>query len=168
MSAPSRDGTGLDPPGRPAPAWSVAEWLNTATPLSLEALRGKVVALHAFQMLCPACVQHALPQMQRVQATFAADDVVVVGLLTVFEHHEAMTPVALRAFLHEYRIGFPVGVDLHDTGPFDPIPRTMRAYGIQGTPTLLLIDRSGHLRSHRFGAVSDLALGAAIVRLADG
>ena len=38
----------------------------------------------------------------------------------------------------------------------------MRAYGMQGTPTLLLIDRRGRLRQHVFGHVPDLALGAAI------
>ena len=44
-----------------APAWQVAAWLNTPAPLALAQLRGRVVLLHAFQMLCPACVGHAVP-----------------------------------------------------------------------------------------------------------
>ena len=36
-----------------APSWSTTEWLNTPEPLTLEQLRGRVVLLHAFQMLCP-------------------------------------------------------------------------------------------------------------------
>ena len=34
-----------------APAWSTDRWFNTAAPLTLDALRGRVVMLHAFQML---------------------------------------------------------------------------------------------------------------------
>ncbi|HMO45408.1 MAG TPA: hypothetical protein PKB14_05190 [Rubrivivax sp.] len=80
-----------------------------------------------------------------------------------------MTPVALRAFLHEYRIAFPVGVDAPSGHAGDPLPVTMRAYGMQGAPSLLLIDRQGHLRQHAFGVHDDLAVGAAIAtRLAGG
>lgn len=45
------------------------------------------------------------------------------------------------------------------------IPRTMQAYGMQGTPTLVLIDADGNLRGQHFGQVSDLALGARIATL---
>lgn len=145
------------------PEWQVERWFNTPAPLSLASLRGRVVVLEAFQMLCPGCVSHGLPQAQRVQRLFPADEVAVVGLHTVFEHHDAMTPVALQAFLHEYRIAFPVGVDR--TSDDGPVPRTMRAYGLRGTPTLLLIDRAGRLRHHHFGQVDDLALGAQVAML---
>ncbi|MBM3367181.1 MAG: redoxin domain-containing protein [Betaproteobacteria bacterium] len=148
---------------RPATEWRVAEWLNSASPLSLQALRGKVVVLHAFQMLCPGCVQHGLPQAQRIHAVFEPSEVAVVGLHTVFEHHSAMSPVSLRAFIHEYRIAFPVGVDA--TGAEGPVPQTMQAYGLRGTPSLLLIDRQGRLRRHSFGAEEDMAVGAAIATL---
>ncbi|MDF3068928.1 MAG: hypothetical protein K0R38_4529 [Polyangiaceae bacterium] len=94
-----------------APPWLVSEWLNTPSPLTLQGLRGRVVLLHAFQMLCPACVAHGIPQAQRVAETFAGAALAVVGLHTVFEHHDAMKVESLRAFLHEYRVRFPVGVD---------------------------------------------------------
>lgn len=139
------------------------QWFNQDAPLSLAALRGKVVVLHAFQMLCPGCVSHGIPQAQRIHDTFDEDEVAVVGLHTVFEHHAAMQPVSLAAFLHEYRVRFPVGVDAPGEG--DPIPRTMHAYGMRGTPTLILIDRQGSLRQHAFGQASDLAVGAAIAQL---
>lgn len=147
---------------RPAPPWQVSRWFNAPEGFGLESLRGRVVVLEAFQMLCPGCVSHGLPQAQRVRATFPEERVAVVGLHTVFEHHEAMTPTALEAFLHEYRIGFPVGVDQAGDGA---IPRTMAAYRMQGTPTLVLIDASGQLRGQHFGQVSDLALGASIANL---
>ena len=118
-----------------------------------------MVVACAFQMLCPGCVAHAIPQMKAVHELFGPQGVVVVGLHTVFEHHEAMTVTALRAFMHEYRIRFPVGVDrpAEDGGP---IPHTMAAYRMQGTPTLLLIDRAGQLRRQIFGHVPDLRLGS--------
>ena len=51
----------------PAPDWHVSRWFNAAGPLALADLRGKIVVAHAFQMLCPGCVLHGLPQAQRVQ-----------------------------------------------------------------------------------------------------
>lgn len=148
---------------RPAPDWRIAHWLNASAPLSVEALRGKVILAVAFQMLCPGCVSHGLPQAQRARAAFAMGDLAVVGLHTVFEHHEAQgTPQALAAFLHEYQIDFPVGIDARsDQG----LPETMRAYKMQGTPTTILIDRAGKLRLQKFGHLDDLRLGAAIQAL---
>lgn len=145
--------------------WQTSTWLNTPEPLTLESLRGRVVLLHAFQMLCPGCVARGIPQMQRAAEVFADTALVVVGLHTVFEHHEAMQLPSLRAFLHEYRIQFPVGVDMPSETAGDPLPRTMRAYGMRGTPTTLLFDAQGQLRANIFGAHDDLSLGAEIQTL---
>ena len=147
----------------PAPELDVVEWLNSDG-LTLADLRGRVVVLEAFQMLCPACVSHSLPQALRVAETFGGAEVAVLGLHTVFEHHAAMTPTALRAFAHEYRLRFPIGVDRHEQDERTPV--TFRRYGMEGTPTTVLIDRRGLRRSQSFGAVSDLALGAHIATLA--
>lgn len=144
-----------------APAWQTSAWLNTQKPLELAQLRGKVVVLHAFQMLCPGCVADAIPQAKRVAALFADAPVAVIGLHTVFEHHAVMGPEALQAFLYEYRVHFPVGIDAPGQEG-DPIPRTMRAYAMQGTPTTVLIDAQGRLRQQVFGAYDDLRLGADI------
>ncbi|RMG14364.1 MAG: TlpA family protein disulfide reductase [Deltaproteobacteria bacterium] len=146
---------------RPAPEWQTTRWFNTDEPLSLAHLRGRVVVLHTFQMLCPGCVARGIPQAQRIAEIFADAPVQVVGLHTVFEHHDVMGPDALAAFLSEYRVQFPVGVDAPaDAG--DPIPRTMRAYGLRGTPSVVLIDADGRIRAQHFGTPDDLALGAAI------
>jgi hypothetical protein len=145
---------------RPAPDWRIAHWLNASAPLSVEALRGKAILAVAFQMLCPGCVSLSLPQAQRARATFDPRDLAVVGVHTVFEHHEAQgSPQALAAFLHEYRIDFPVGIDAQSK---EGVPETMRAYQMQGTPTTILIDRAGMLRLQKFGHLDDLRLGAAI------
>ena len=147
-----------------APDWQVSQWFNTRSPLSLGRLRGHIVLLHAFQMLCPGCVSHGVPQAERVHREYAGHGVTVIGLHTVFEHHAAMMPVALEAFLHEYRITHPVGVDAVGAQG-DPIPLSMRRYGLRGTPSLMLIDRAGRLRVHEFGRVDDLQLGVWLGRL---
>ncbi len=144
----------------PAPELEVAEWLNSSAALSLAALRGKVIAIHAFQMLCPGCVQHGIPQAQSMRAAFPEPELAVLGLHSVFEHHEGMGRAALQAFVHEYRIGFPVAIDQPSgTGA---VPLTMARYQLRGTPSLLLIDRCGMLRLSHFGRLQDLRLGAMI------
>ena len=145
-----------------APEWTTTQWFNSE-PLTVEALRGRVVVLGTFQMLCPGCVSSGLPQLQRIEQTFAKKDVAVVGLHTVFEHHAAMMPVSLEAFLYEYRIAFPVGVDAHDDPRGASI--TMRRYGLRGTPSLVLIDRAGRIRRSGFGMEPDMAVGARIAQL---
>lgn len=144
-----------------APELDASRWFNTPAPLTLAALRGKVVVLHAFQMLCPGCVAHGTPQAEKLHRMFArAGEVVVIGLHTVFEHHAAMTDVALEAFIHEYRLTLPIAIDR--AGVDDTIPRTMRRYGMRGTPTTIVIDRDGQVREHAFGQVDDLALGVLV------
>ncbi len=144
--------------GAPLQEWQVAQWFNTPQPLRLAGLRGRVVLVHAFQMLCPGCVAHGLPLAARVHELFGGEGVAVVGLHCVFEHHDAMQPQALRAFIHEYRWRFPIGVD--EPSARGPVPCTMSAWSLEGTPSTLLVDRDGRLRLHRFGAVDELQLGA--------
>ena len=143
-------------------------WFNAPAGFALDRLRGRIVLLHTFQLLCPGCVLHAIPQIARIEA-LGLPALAVVGLHTVFEHHDAMGPTVLAAFLHEYRIRHPVAVDAPGDG--SPVPRTMAALGLRGTPSLLLLDRRGVEQRRWFGAVDDLDLGLAIGRaeaLADG
>lgn len=142
-----------------APELQVSEWFNTDKNLKLSDFQGKVVLIEAFQMLCPGCVLHGIPLAKTVQEHFSSEHVAVIGLHTVFEHHDAMAPVSLKAFLHEYRINFPVAVDKQGTGP---LPETMTAYGMRGTPSLVLLDQSGRIAAHHFGQVSELQVGAEI------
>jgi thiol-disulfide isomerase/thioredoxin len=144
-----------------APELQTSGWLNTPQPLTLASLRGKVVVLHTFQIFCPGCVQMGIPQAQRIHQEFDPNRVAVIGLHTVFEHHEVMGREALEVFAYEYRLRFPIGIDKYD-GPAQGVPMTMRAYQMQGTPTLILIGKTGHIRLHKFGHVSDLTVGFSI------
>jgi peroxiredoxin len=146
--------------GSPAPELAVSQWFNTPGPLTLASLRGRVVLLHAFQMLCPGCVAHGTPQAEKAHRMFKGSDLTVIGLHTVFEHHAAMTPVSLEAYIHEYRLTMPIGVDQ----PGEPglIPQTMQRYQLRGTPSAVLIGRDGRIVHHGFGQEEDMALGARI------
>lgn len=148
------------PATRRAPELSTTEWLNTEEPMTLESLRGRPVLIHAFQMLCPGCVAHAIPQTEKAFQLFRHTDLAVIGLHTVFEHHDAMTPNALRAFVHEYRLTFPIGID--EPSADQPFPKTMQRYQMRGTPTTILIGREGQLIAHQFGQIDDMSLGVMI------
>lgn len=87
----------------------------------------------------------------------------MLALHTVFEHH-ANRRETLEAFAHEYRLDMPIGIDAPDPAG-GHLPRTMAAYGMEGTPTLLLIDQAGRLRRQTLGHVEDLVLGADIALL---
>lgn len=75
---------------RPAPGWRTGQWFDSDRFLSLADFRDRVVALHAFQMLCPGREANGIPHRLRIGG--------------LFEHREAMTVAALVAFIHEYRL----------------------------------------------------------------
>ena len=143
-----------------APELVVQAWFNTDRPLTLGTLRGRVVVLSAFQVLCPNSLAAGVPQAQRIHETFAPSDVTVIGMHTTFEHHDAFSTPVLKAFIQEYRLKFPIALD--QPNPISPIPHTMERYKMRGTPSLVLIDRHGMVRKHAFGAVDDLRIGAEI------
>ncbi len=150
-----------------APELAISEWFNTTAPITLAGLRGRPVYLHTFQLLCPGCLANALPQVQRIERIFSRTDLQIIGVHTVFELHDQMTPVILKGFIEEKKIRYPVGVDLAD-GKSD-IPVTMERYGLRGTPSSVLIGRDGAIVHQLFGVEEDLIVGARIgVAVASG
>ncbi|OSZ46380.1 alkyl hydroperoxide reductase [Alcaligenes faecalis] len=140
-----------------------SQWLNTTAPLSLSSLRGRVVVVTAFQMLCPGCVINSLPQAKKLDTLFSRDDLRIIGLHSVFEHHDVMGPAALQAFVHEYRLNFPIAIDQpSDSGP---LPHTMNEWGLGGTPSTIIFDRDGNLALKELGHLDDLRLGAFVGQL---
>ena len=140
-----------------------SHWINTDQPPSLASLQGKVVAVTVFQMLCPGCAGSSLPQARNLYSMFRRDDVAVIGLHSVFEHHQVMTPDALRVFAKEYRLQFPIAVDRPVPG--SSVPATMRKWKLEGTPSLMVFGRDGELALQHFGHLDDLRLGAALGEL---
>ncbi|MCS6983846.1 MAG: TlpA family protein disulfide reductase [Leptospiraceae bacterium] len=136
-------------------------WLNTP-PLRLKDLRGQIVVLYFFQMLCPACVMGASILANKIHENLLPE-VKLIGVHSVFEHHEAMQKKSLEAYLYEFRYRFPVGIDAPSEGG---IPRTMSKLKLRGTPTFILVDREGYIRQEIFGLPDELILGYLLGKLA--
>lgn len=137
----------------------VSEWLNHEG-LTPADLRGKVVLIEVFQMLCPGCVNHSIPQAVKIHRKVDDSQLQVIGLHSVFEHHDVMTPQALKVFLDEFGVKFPVAVDKSREG--QRIPSTMKKYRLEGTPSTILVDRKGRIRQVQFGQMDDFVLGLLI------
>lgn len=144
------------------PEFQASAWFNAETPPTIKDLKGKVVVLAAFQQHCPGSLRHGIPQAARLAASFNDDEVVVIGLNTPFEEAKAQDKAALETFVADHGLTFPVALD--KTNGKD-LPKTMEAYEIQGTPTVLIFDRQGRLRRHYLGQVDDLRLGAEVMAL---
>ena len=143
----------------------VSEWLNTnGKDIKLSDLKGKVVIIDVFQMLCPGCIIHSLPQANRLHSIFRDEErVIILGLHSVFEHHSVMQKESLKVFLSEFRYTFPVGIDKYEDG--QTLPTTMRKFNLKGTPSLIIIDKEGNISETLFGVVDDLILGLKIGQL---
>jgi thiol-disulfide isomerase/thioredoxin len=121
----------------------VTAWLNTpgGKPLSLAALRGKVVLVDFWTYSCINC-QRTLPHVEAWYREYAKDGFVVVGVHTpefAFEHVVSN----VRAQAAALGVHYPVAVD-------DDYA-TWNAYSNQYWPAAYLIDANGHVRHVHFG-----------------
>ncbi len=127
-----------------APAFTrITAWLNTpgGRPLSLRALRGKVVLVDFWTYSCINC-QRTLPHVEAWYRKYAKDGFVVVGVHTpefAFEHVVSN----VRAQSAALGVRYPVAVD-DDYGTWD-------AYHNQYWPADYLIDATGAVRHVHFG-----------------
>jgi cytochrome c biogenesis protein CcdA/thiol-disulfide isomerase/thioredoxin len=128
----------------PAPEFrGIAAWINTPgdTPLSLRALRGKVVVIDFWTYSCVNCLR-TLPYLKAWDATYRQDGLAIVGVHTpefAFEHELGNVRRAARELGLEYA----VAVD-NDYG-------TWNAWGNRYWPAKYFVDRRGHVRFVHFG-----------------
>jgi thiol-disulfide isomerase/thioredoxin/DNA-binding beta-propeller fold protein YncE len=124
-------------------------WINTAEPLSLAKLRGRVVVLDFWTFCCINCL-HIIEELRPLEAAFPKELVVIGVHSPKFpeEHdHEAVVRAVAR-----HRITHPV-LD-------DPDMITWNRYGVRAWPTLMLIDATGAVR----GSVSGEGHGKALMQ----
>lgn len=146
------------------PELSTETWLNTEPGTSLKAMHGKVVVVAAFHMACQGSLEHGVPQAIRLSRSFESGEVQVVLLHTGVGM--PMTAKKIAEFVSANEIVLPVAIDAAGPRPKQDPPRTMEAYAIRGTPSLLIFDRQGRLRRKYFGQVDDFRLGAEIMAFA--
>ena len=137
---PARASSGLPDEG-PAPSFAGAvDWLNSS-PLTLEALKGKVVLVDFWTYSCINCLR-TLPYIRGWADKYRDRGLVVIGVHApefAFEHDIANVKRAV-ADLH---IDYPVAIDNNFA--------IWRAYQNQYWPAHYFIDAKGHIRHTHFG-----------------
>jgi cytochrome c biogenesis protein CcmG/thiol:disulfide interchange protein DsbE len=129
------------PGAAPAPAAPTAPTVPGAAPafalkaltgetLSLEALKGNVVFLDFWATWCPPC-RISMPAVERLHADYQGKPVRVIGV-SIDEDIDA-----LRAFVKKKGTPYPVLMD--------PDSATASAYGADGIPHFVVVDRAGRL-----------------------
>jgi thiol-disulfide isomerase/thioredoxin/DNA-binding beta-propeller fold protein YncE len=107
-------------------------WLNTASPLKLADLRGRIVLLDFWTLCCINCI-HTIPDLLRLEAKYPGI-LVVIGVHTPKFPNEKMTASIQKAVLR-YQVRHPVVNDAEAI--------IWRRYRVNSWPTLVLIDPEG-------------------------
>jgi cytochrome c biogenesis protein CcmG/thiol:disulfide interchange protein DsbE len=144
-----RDRGGARLQGTPAPAFTLPDLRGQ--PVSLAALRGKVVAVNFWATWCAPC-KAEIPDFA---AVYRSNDGKCVEFLGVAE--ESGTPDEIEVSARALGINYPVLVD--DDGAVG------EAFGIPGYPRTYLIDVNGHVRKVFEGVVTRDELQGALAPL---
>ena len=115
-------------------------WVNTPGPLSLEALRGRIVLLDFWTFCCANCL-HVLDELRDLEHRYA-DVLVVVGVHSPKFAHEAEHDAVVAA-VERYDVRHPV-LD-------DPDLATWRQYAVRAWPTLVVVDPEGYVIAQASG-----------------
>ncbi len=145
----------LDEPARP---WTVSQWFNSP-PLSLEALRGKVVLVRWFtDPSCPFCTASA-PTLRALHDRYGDKGLAVIGM---YHHKEdaPLDPEQVGGWVKQYGYTFPIAIDKDWT--------TLERWWTGGhqrsyTSVSFLIDKAGVVRRVHLGG--KLAEGAELTAM---
>jgi DNA-binding beta-propeller fold protein YncE len=109
-------------------------WLNTGKPLSLAALRGKVVLLDFWTYGCINCI-HIIPDLKRLEAKYP-NNLVVIGVHSAKFENEKQSD-NIRRIILRYEIEHPVVNDADFS--------IWQSYAVRAWPTQVLIDPAGYV-----------------------
>ena len=205
--------------GQKSPSLGVSEWVQGA-PTSLDQEKDKIVLVEVFQVNCPGCFMHAIPEAIEIYNKYKDEGVRVLGIATAFEDFDKNTIENLKMLVEtgevigetqkalsmygklqegnklSFKIPFPLGMDnltkvsgeidkdqimkfiYAQIQEFDSQPEdyrnqiiqrvkdhfkskeytaeTFEKFSLQGTPSIILIDRKGILRDVSFGQTGHL------------
>ena len=125
----------------PAPPLAAdGTWINSE-PLVLESLRGRVVLLDFWSYRCPYC-RNALPELTRLDARFRKRGLTVIGIHSpMMESDKVLGNV--RTQVKALGVRYPV---ITDSGH-----RLWDAFEMEAWPTVVLLDKAGHIRFTHVG-----------------
>src|SRR6266849_466258 len=109
-------------------------WLNTDKPLSLSALKGKVVLLDFWTYGCINCM-HIIPDLKKLEKKYP-NELVVIGVHSAKFENEKDTE-NIRRIILRYEIEHPIVNDADFA--------IWRAYDVDSWPTRYLIDPAGYI-----------------------
>ena len=109
-------------------------WLNTDKPLSLAALKGKVVLLDFWTYGCINCI-HIIPDLKKLEAKYP-NQLVVIGVHSAKFENEKDTE-NIRRIILRYELEHPV----YNDSDF----AVWQSYGVRAWPTQVLIDPGGYV-----------------------
>ncbi len=124
-----------------APAFAPGQWLNTSQPLSLNALRGKVLLVDFWEYSCINCIR-TLPYLREWHHRYAPQGLVIVGVHSP-EFRFGRERQQIEAAIEEFDIPYPVLMD-------DQL-KNWDAYATRFWPTKYLIDQRGYIRYEHHG-----------------
>src|SRR5438105_8633963 len=126
-------------------------WLNTDKPLTLSALKGKVVLLDFWTYGCVNCM-HIIPDLKRLERKYP-NELVVIGVHSAKFANEKETE-NIRRIILRYEIEHPVVNDADFA--------IWNAYAVNAWPTRCLIDPAGYIIGRLSGEGAYEALDKAI------
>ena len=89
--------------GHKAPNFQVSEWVQGA-PTNFDQEKDHIVLLEVFQVNCPGCFMHAIPEAIKIYNKYGGDGVRVLGLATAFEDFDKNTLENLRLLAETGRV----------------------------------------------------------------
>jgi DNA-binding beta-propeller fold protein YncE len=121
--------------GDPAPELDGGTaWINSAGPIRMADLKGRVVLLDFWTLCCINCI-HTIPDLAKLEAKYPGV-LVVIGVHTPKFDNEKETESIRKAILR-YEVSHPVVNDANQA--------IWRRYGVNSWPTLVLIDPEGNI-----------------------
>jgi DNA-binding beta-propeller fold protein YncE len=109
-------------------------WLNTDKPLSIAALKGKIILLDFWTYGCINCI-HIIPDLKKLEAKYP-NQLVVIGVHSAKFQNEKETE-NIRRIILRYEIEHPVYNDSEYA--------VWSSYGVHAWPTQVLIDPAGYV-----------------------